>query len=82
MPLCCQLMAYDLISRRAMLEALRRGDQVFPFVRLFHGRQSIYVWEDDAGTVHHIGQGEGGEQRDPLMPLLFALGQHGALQAV
>ena len=77
--------AYDLISRRAMLEALRRvprGDQVLPFVRLFYDRQSTYLWEDDAGTVHHIVQGEGGEQGDPLMPLLFALGQHGALQAV
>ena len=77
--------AYDLISRRAILEALRRvpgGDQVLPFVRLFYDRQSTYLWEDDAGTVHHIVQGEGGEQGDPLMPLLFALGQHGALQAV
>ena len=77
--------AYDLISRRAMLEALRRvpgGDQVLPFVRLFYDRQSTYIWEDDAGTVHHIVQGEGGEQGDPLMPFLFALGQHGALQAV
>ena len=27
-------------------------------------------------------QGEGGEQGDPLMPLLFALGQYEALQAV
>ena len=77
--------AYDLISCRAILEALRRvpgGDQVLPFVRLFYDRHSTYLWEDDAGTVHHIVQGEGGEQGDPLMPLLFALGQHGALQAV
>ena len=33
------------------------------------------------GTVHHIPQGEGGEQGDPLMPLLYALGQHSALVA-
>ena len=52
------------------------GDQVLPFVRLFYDRQSTYLWEDDAGTVHHIVQGEGGEQGDPLMPLLFALRQH------
>ena len=32
--------------------------------------------------MHTIDQGEGGEQGDPLMPLLFALGQHGALEAV
>ena len=31
--------------------------------------------------VHHILQGEGGEQGDPLMPLLFSLGIHDALQA-
>ena len=43
---------------------------------------STYLWEDDAGTVHHIEQGEGGEQGDMLMPLVFSLGQHAALQAV
>ena len=32
-------------------------------------------------VVHRIPQGEGGEQGDPLMPLLFAVGQHGALAA-
>ena len=30
---------------------------------------------------HSILQGEGGEQGDPLMPLLYSLGQHGALEA-
>ena len=34
------------------------------------------------GTVNHVQEGEGGEQGDPLMPLLFALGQHSALVAV
>ena len=34
------------------------------------------------GMVHRIPQGEGGEQGDALMPLLFAFGQHEALQAV
>ena len=32
--------------------------------------------------MHTIDQGEGGEQGDPLMPLLLALGQHGAPEAV
>ena len=32
-------------------------------------------WEDDAGDVFHIEQGEEGEQGDTLTPLLFALGQ-------
>ena len=33
-----------------------------------------HFWEDDCGITHDILQGEGGEQRDPLMPLLFSLG--------
>ena len=36
---------------------------------------------DPTGVVRQIPQGEGGEQGDPLMPLLFAVGQHGALEA-
>ena len=34
------------------------------------------------GEVHDILQGEGGEQGDPLMPALFALNQHEALEAI
>ena len=34
------------------------------------------------GEIHEILQGEGGEQGDPLMSLLFSLGQHRALLAV
>ena len=41
---------------------------------------SSYLWEDSAGTVHTIRQGEGGEQGDALMPLLFAVGQHSVLE--
>ena len=33
------------------------------------------------GVTKHISQGEGGEQGDPLMPMLFALGQHRSLVA-
>ena len=77
--------AYDLISRNAMMEGLLRmeqGDQILPFVRCFYGSPSTYLWEDETGNVQDIPQGEGGEQGDPLMPLLFALGLHGALSAV
>ena len=77
--------AYDLISRGAVLEGLLRmegGDQILPFVRCFHGSPSTYLWEDEMGTTQHTPQGEGGEQGDPLMPLLFALGQHRALEAI
>ena len=76
--------AFDLISRAAMLTALRDApgcDKALPFVRQFYGRPSKCFWEDDYGMTHEILQGEGGEQGDPLMPALFALGQHGALVA-
>ena len=59
-----------------MLTGLRNvvgGNAALPFVRLFYGRPSVYLWEDDLGTVHRIPQGEGGEQGDALMPLLFAV---------
>ena len=77
--------ACDLISRGSMLEGLRSipgGDSVLPFVLQFYGNPSSYLWEDDSGDTHEIRQGEGGEQGDPLMPLLFALGQHRALRSV
>ena len=73
--------AFDLISRKAtrkaMLEGLMRvdgGSSALPFVSLFCGSPSEYFWEDATGTVHTIPQGEGGEQGDPLMPLLFSVG--------
>ena len=44
------------------------------FVHMFCGRPSAYLWEDVEGTVHTINQGEGGQQGDALMPLLFSLG--------
>ena len=76
--------AYDLISRNAMLEGLLQmdgGNQIIPFVRMFYGSPSTYFWEDEMGTTQYIPQGEGGEQGDPLMPMLYALGQHGSLVA-
>ena len=39
------------------------------------------MWEDAEGVEHLIPQGEGGEQGDPMMPLLCSLGQHSALEA-
>ena len=77
--------AFDLISRSAMLTGLRDApgcDSALPFVLQFYGRPSKYVWEDEQGEVHEVFQGEGGEQGDPLMPALFALGQHTALVAI
>ena len=50
-------------------------------VKLFHAPSKNW-WEDEEGVVHEIDQGEGGEQIDAMMPLLFSLGQHNALHAV
>ena len=77
--------AYDHIKRKAMLGALYERtelQQLIPFVRMFYGKDSEYIWYDDKGEPHSIRQGEGGEQGDPLMPALFALGQHAALVEV
>ena len=71
--------AYDSTSRRAMLLGLAQvegGSAVLPFVHLFHSAPLSYLWEDDGGVVRSIQQGEGGEQGDAFMPLLFCVGQH------
>ena len=76
--------AFDLISRAAMLEGLARlegGSSALPFVSLFYGEPSLYLWEDEKGHTHEIRQAEGGEQGDPVMPALFELDQHRALNA-
>ena len=73
------------LSRGAMLEGLRTlegGSVALPFVMQFYGSPSTCLWEDERGVNHEIPQGEGGEQSDPLMPVLFALRLHQALIAV
>ena len=67
--------AFDLTLRKSMLVGLlqKEGGQQLSFNVLVGGR---------FGSSHHIVQGEGGEQGDPFMPLLFCLGQHAALVAV
>ena len=57
-----------------------KASAILPFVHLFYGSASQYLRRDDEGVEHEITQGEGGEQGDPLMPALFSLGQHNALQ--
>ena len=58
------------------------GEKIIPFVRQFYDSPSTFLWEDDTGDVRRVRQGEGGEQGDPLMPLLFSLGQHRAMVTV
>ena len=55
--------AYDLISRESMMTGLFRS--------MLHGSPSECLWEDNQGNVHVVPQGEGGEQGDAVMPLLF-----------
>ena len=35
------------------------GNQMIPFVKLFQGSLSVYLWEDDMGDTHEIVLGEG-----------------------
>ena len=64
--------AFDFVPRRAMLEGLREVNAAaVPFARLFCGQRSEYMWENDLGEIHTVSQGEGGEQGDAMMPLLF-----------
>ena len=77
--------AFDSMSRAAMMEglaALPNASSMLPFVLSFYGRDSQYLWCDKEGQTHTVYQSEGGEQGDPLMPLLYALGQHPALDRV
>ena len=74
--------AYDHVFRGAMLSKLLSEPALhglLPFVRAMYSEESHYTWRDDSGNLHDIVQCEGGEQGDPLMPLLFSLGIHDAL---
>ena len=77
-----RISACDVVSRRAMLapDGARwsRGIAVCSHVLHFAAPASV---GGPGGVVHTIDQADGGEQGDPLMPLLFSLGQHG-LEAV
>ena len=77
--------AYDHVLRAAMLERLEQmpgARSILPFVRLSYATPSKYSWWDDDGQKRTVTQAEGGEQGDPLMPLLFSIGIQGALEGV
>ncbi len=68
--------AYDTIFRKALMRGVAdMADELSPFVRQFYSSPS-------GGSTRKIQQVEGGEQGDPLMPLLFSVGQHRALVQV
>ena len=74
--------AYDTISRATILAKLRDAvPSLLPFARAMYARTSTYLWWDDAGRRHEIAQAGGVEQGDPLVPGLYALGQHDSLVA-
>ena len=77
--------AHDHVLRSAMLGKLLEVDSLrglLPFVRATYAQPSCCHWQDDHGRFRQIRQHEGGEQGDPLMPLLFCLAVHSALMAV
>ena len=77
--------AYDHVLRAAMLSRLERMQEakaLIPFVMLSYSEPSTCDWFDDTGHRRTVLQAEGGEQGDPLMPLLFAIGIQGALEEV
>ena len=59
-----------------------RRRQFVAFRRSIIGTAFNVFWEDELGIANDVQQGEGGEQGHPLMPMLFAQGQHSALVAV
>jgi hypothetical protein len=76
--------AFDQVSRQSMLSNLRAlpvSCGPLPFARLFYGHPYTYLWYDAEGRPMKLGRRRG-EQGDPLMPALFALGQHPALASV
>ena len=86
--LCCLLMALEhttTLLRSAMLGKLLEEENLrglLPFVRMVYSQPSRHHWEDEDGCRKEICQHEGGEQGDPLMPLLFCLAIHNVLVEV
>ena len=74
--------AHDHVLRAAMLARMPKARAILPFVRLSHASPSEYSWVDDARRSRIVHQAKGGEQRDPLMPLLFSIGIQDALEEV
>ena len=77
--------AFDHVSRQAMLAALLASTELrplLPYARQFFGAPRSYTWTDRHGCSHDIAQGEGGEQGETLMPALYSLAQHPALEEV
>ena len=71
------IITHDHVHRSAMLGRLLRmpaARAILPFVRLSYTQLSQYSWCDEEGVRRTVTQAEGGEQSDPIMPLLFSIG--------
>ena len=76
--------ASDHVLRSAMLGRLHSmpaARSLLPSVRMSCAQPSSYQWIDAGGEARSVIQAEGGEQGDPLMPLLFSR-DPGALEEV
>ena len=77
--------AFDHVCRARMFEQLLehpRLAQLVPFVKQWYGTASEFRWVDDDGVSYPIRQGDGGEQGDAMMPALFCLALHPALEQI
>ena len=68
-------------SKKAKLVEVPGLVDMLPFVKTASSKSSC-VWADEEGVRRTIEQPEGGEQGDPLMPLLISLGIQNALEEV
>ena len=74
---------YDHVYHTAMMSTLLEITSLchlLPFVRRAYGSATSYSWQDADGQRHRIPPG--GEQSDPLTPMLFCLAIHNALAEV
>ena len=77
--------AYDHVLRSAMMGRLitmPKAQFLLLFVQMSYATPSSCSWFDDEGRRRVVTQAEGGEQGDPMMPLLFLVGIQGALEEV
>ena len=69
--------AFDNVSRAAIFQGVAdmpHGEKLIPFIGLFCSTPSRYLWENEVGENVDIFRGEGGEEGDPIMPMLFQFG--------
>ena len=77
--------AYDHVFRAPMLGSLVNMEEarvILPFVRKTYANPSSCQSFTDDGECRTVTQAGGGEQGDPLMPLVFSLGKQRALEEV